>query len=74
MREKLMTLPIAELKNFARDKHIPNYYRMKKAELVDALIALEGEKKPEEKAPVKRGRKPKQSVQESVPGPISRRM
>ena len=66
MREKLMTLPIAELKNFARDKHIPNYYRMKKAELVDALLALEGEKKPAEKAPVKRGRKPKQSVQESI--------
>ncbi len=62
MREKLMTLPIAELKRFAKDQHIPNYYKLKKAELIEALLKLQDEKKPEADgtARPRRGRKPRQ--------------
>ena len=77
MREKLMTLPIAELKNIAKDNHIPNYYKLKKAELVEAILKLEDEKKTEaEKKPEtakkpgrKPGRKPvkKEAEEQKVP-------
>ncbi|MBR6976815.1 MAG: transcription termination factor Rho [Lachnospiraceae bacterium] len=73
MKEKLMTLPLAELKNFARDNHIPNYYRLKKAELVDALAALDAAKKAEATAAKStRGRRPskapeKQNESSSAP-------
>ena len=59
MREKLMTLPIAELKNIAKDNHIPNYYKLKKAELVEALLRLQDEKKPEAEKKAPAGRKPR---------------
>lgn len=40
MREKLETLSLAVLKEFAKDKQIRHYSTMKKAELIDALAAL----------------------------------
>ena len=40
MREKLETLPLAILKDIAKDKQIKHYSTMKKAELVDILAEL----------------------------------
>lgn len=39
MREKLQTLPLAVLKDFAKDKKIRNFSTMKKAELIEAILA-----------------------------------
>lgn len=40
MREKLMTLTLAQLKQFAKDQGIAHFSTMKKPELVDALVAV----------------------------------
>ena len=81
MREKLLTLPIQELKNIAKENHVPNYYRLKKAELVDALLLLDEAIKPESKkaetkkpaieAPKKRGRKPRKEKESEEPSAAS---
>lgn len=47
MREKLETLPLSELKAIAKDKGIKNITTMKKAEIIDALLKLNEEEKPE---------------------------
>lgn len=39
MREKLETLSVSVLKEFAKDKHIKNISTMRKSELIDAIIA-----------------------------------
>jgi len=40
MREKLNTLPVAELKAIAAEKGLPKIYTMNKAELIDRLVML----------------------------------
>ena len=37
MREKLMTLPLATLKDIAKDKKVKNITGMKKADLIEVL-------------------------------------
>lgn len=49
MREKLETLSLAVLKEFAKDKQIRHYSTMKKAELIDALVALSEKEEKAEK-------------------------
>ena len=39
MREKLETLSVSVLKEFAKDKHIKNISTMRKSQLIDAIIA-----------------------------------
>ncbi|MGN0481443.1 MAG: transcription termination factor Rho [Lachnospiraceae bacterium] len=41
MRDKLMSLPLTELKEFAKEKGIKNVTGLRKAELVDALLEWE---------------------------------
>lgn len=51
MREKLETLSLVVLREFAKDKKLKNISSMRKAELIDALIAVsEHERQEEEKA------------------------
>lgn len=40
MRKKLETLPLAVLKDIAKDKQVKHYSTMKKAELIDILAEL----------------------------------
>lgn len=51
MREKLESLPLAVLKDIAKENHIKHYGTMKKAEIIDAILAAnegsEETKKPE---------------------------
>ena len=39
MREKLETLSVSVLKEFAKDKNIKNISTMRKSELIDAILA-----------------------------------
>ena len=48
MREKLMTLPLATLRQFAKDQDVPQYYHLKKQELVEALVEIYEAQKKEE--------------------------
>ncbi len=48
MREKLETLSLVVLREFARDKKLKNISSMRKAELIDALIAASEQEKQEE--------------------------
>lgn len=48
MREKLETLSLVVLREFARDKKLKNISSMRKAELIDALIAASEKEKQEE--------------------------
>lgn len=43
MREKLETLSLAVLRDFAKDMHIKNISAMRKGELIDAILAAEAE-------------------------------
>ncbi len=56
MREKLETLSLAVLKEFAKDKHIKNISTMRKSELIDALIAADQQEKQSER-PVEENKK-----------------
>ena len=44
MREKLETLSLAKLKEFAKEQEIKGYGSMRKAELIDILCEKAGEK------------------------------
>ncbi len=44
MREKLETLSVSVLKEFAKDKNIKNISAMRKSELIDAILAANNEK------------------------------
>lgn len=62
-KNELMGLKLEELKNLAQEKNIEGYYKLRKAELIDALSAAieeENSKTCEEKA------KPKEEKRESV--------
>lgn len=48
MREKLETLSLVVLREFARDKKLKNISSMRKAELINALIAVSEQEKQEE--------------------------
>ena len=48
MREKLETLSLFVLREFAKDKKLKNISSMRKAELIDALIAVSEQEKQEE--------------------------
>ena len=62
MKEKLQTLPLATLREIAKDKNIKGTSTMKKAELIEALLAL-----PEsESGNVKNDRNDKQPVKNST--------
>lgn len=62
MKEKLQTLPLATLREIAKDKNIKGTSTMKKAELIEALLAL-----PEsESGNVKNDRNDKQPVKNSM--------
>lgn len=62
MKEKLQTLPLATLREIAKDKNIKGTSTMKKAELIEALLAL-----PEnESGNVKNDRNDKQPVKMST--------
>ena len=43
MREKLVTLSVSVLKEFAKDKNIKNISAMRKSELIDAILAANNE-------------------------------
>ena len=43
MREKLETLSVSVLKEFAKDKNIKNISAMRKSELIDAILAANNE-------------------------------
>ena len=45
MREKLQTLPLTVLREFAKDKHIKNITVMRKADLIEAIIRADEEEK-----------------------------
>lgn len=45
MREKLQTLPLTVLREFAKDKHIKNITVMRKADLIEAIIKADEEEK-----------------------------
>lgn len=45
MREKLETLSVSVLKEFAKDKNIKNISAMRKSELIDAILAANNEEK-----------------------------
>ena len=49
MREKLQTLSLAVLRDFAKDKKIENVSTMRKAELIEALLAAAQEEEQQEK-------------------------
>ncbi len=49
MREKLQTLSLAVLRDFAKDKKIKNVSTMRKAELIEALLAAAQEEEQQEK-------------------------
>ena len=54
MREKLQSLPLATLREFAKDKKIKGISTMKKNELIDVILAVcEGTDKPADKPAVK---------------------
>ena len=40
MKAKLQTLPVSEIRALAREKHIPDIYTLRKAQLIDALVEL----------------------------------
>ena len=46
MREKLETLPVAVLRDLAKDKQVENYARLKKDELIEAILIAVGEVTP----------------------------
>jgi len=48
MREKLETLSLAVLREFAKDKKLKNISAMRKAELIDALLAIAEQEKQQE--------------------------
>lgn len=50
MREKLETLSLSVLKDFAKDKGIKNISTMRKGELIDALLRVAEEEKAQEEA------------------------
>ena len=53
MREKLETLPLAQLRELAKSQGIRNVSSLRKSELIDRLCAIseqEGEKKEEEQS------------------------
>lgn len=77
MREKLQTLPLAVLKDIAKDKQIKHYSTMKKAELIEVLVALAQEEEKEKTAPEKNIQEGKsasenRSVQENKTAPENR--
>ena len=47
MREKLETLPLSELKAIAKEKGIKNLAAMRKGEVIEALLKISEEEKPE---------------------------
>lgn len=50
MREKLETLPLSVLKDFAKDKGIKNISAMRKSQLIDAILKVYEEEKAKEAA------------------------
>ena len=40
MKEKLKTLPVAQLRSIAKEQDIPDYSTMKKADLIDQLVSV----------------------------------
>ena len=53
MREKLESLPLATLKEFAKDKGIKGFYTLKKSELIEELLKVAEEDKKETQQPQK---------------------
>ncbi len=53
MREKLMTLPLSELRKIAKEQGLKSITALRKPELVDRLLSLAGEREAGEAAPVK---------------------
>ncbi|MCR5370998.1 MAG: transcription termination factor Rho [Clostridium sp.] len=53
MREKLMTLPLSELRKIAKEQGLKSITALRKPELVDRLLSLAGEREAGGAAPVK---------------------
>ena len=51
MREKLQTLSLVVLREFAKDKKIKGITAMRKAELIDAIIEASGGEEAQAEAP-----------------------
>ena len=58
MREKLMTLPLSEIRAIAKSQGIPEYYKKKKNQLIDELVKLNEEQQAEETKPAPEEKKP----------------
>ena len=69
MREKLMTLPLAELRKIAKEQGLKAVSSLRKSELVDKLceMAQEPAKAPEAAAPVPEPAKKETDRQEAGP-------
>lgn len=68
MREKLQTLSLAVLRDFAKDKKIKNFSTMRKAELIEALIAKSQEEEIQEEQEQQVGRNEQQTVHQEQVG------
>lgn len=68
MREKLQTLSLAVLRDFAKDKKIKNFSTMRKAELIEALIAKSQEEEMQEEQEQQAGRNEQQTVHQEQVG------
>ncbi len=66
MREKLKTLPVSELRLLAAEKHIPQVYALRKAELIEKIAALYEEEQEKNKAAKPATAEPKKAAH-SVP-------
>lgn len=67
MREKLQTLPLAVLRELAKDKNVKRFSTMKKADLIEAiLLAAEEEKAETSQAPAPQPVKPQTAEQQSA--------
>ena len=67
MREKLQTLPLAVLRELAKDKKVKHFSTMKKADLIEAiLLAAEEEKTENSQTPAPQPVKPQTAEQQSA--------
>ena len=65
MREKLQTLPLAVLRELAKDKKVKHFSTMKKADLIEAiLLAAEEEKTENSQTPAPQPAKPQTAEQQ----------